>query len=182
MPLTRRTIWVYSEKGKASWHKKKTVKKDDGLNYDGNYFLMRSLSFKNLLATLINLRRFHEKKSKKELLVTRTFAHTLKSPKFFNILEMQITIQYLQLRLWKWGIMLVCEMLGSPDTLWVQFVRFASMVCSTTLSSYWDSCDSSEISWTIWWLYWDQLHFHLLHNKCLWSLLWHYHPVWTHKA
>ena len=37
-----------------------------------------------------------------------------------------------------------------------------------------------EISWTIWLLYCDQLHLHLLCNNFFWLLRWHYGPV--HKT
>ena len=40
----------------------------------------------------------------------------------------------------------------------------------------------SKISWTIWLLYGDQQHNHLLHNKYFWLLLQHYGPVPVHKA
>ena len=42
-------------------------------------------------------------------------------------------------------------------------------------------CNQSEISWTIWLLYSDQLCLHLLHIECFWLLLWSYCPVLTHK-
>ena len=44
-----------------------------------------------------------------------------------------------------------------------------------TLSDHQGSCNLCKISWTICLLYWDQLHLHLLHNKCFFvdsAVLW----------
>ena len=44
------------------------------------------------------------------------------------------------------------------------------------------SCNPREIASTIWLLYFDQLNFHLLHNKYFWLLPWRYSRVRTQKA
>ena len=36
-----------------------------------------------------------------------------------------------------------------------------------TLPDHQDSCNQRKISWTVYFLYFDQLHFYLSHNKCL---------------
>ena len=82
-------------------------------------------------------------------------------------------------------------MLSSLDSLQVQLSSISNsyMAWSTILESmvldlpnHGNSCNPSKISSTKWSLYYDQLCFHLLHNKYFWLLLWNYGPVWTYKA
>ena len=52
------------------------------------------------------------------------------------------------------------------------------------VTELWSTASSpfaQQISWSIWLLYCDQLHLHLLHNKGFWLLLQSYSLVWTCK-
>ena len=74
---------------------------------------------------------------------------------------------------------------NSPDTLQMQLTRFASMVWSMATESIVDLTwllsflQPEQNFLTVWILYCDQLHLHLLHKKCFSLLLWCYGPVWT---
>ena len=78
-------------------------------------------------------------------------------------------------RWWRWWTTLDCEMPKSPDTLQVLIITFAFLTLSTasectflTLFDHRDFCFLSQISWTIWLVYCDQLSLSLSHKKCFW--------------
>ena len=89
------------------------------------------------------------------------------SPNISYILVTWITIRLL-CKSWRWRNILSREMPSSPDTLRLLLAGFASMAWSTTLIwlSRWGSCNPSEIFWTIWLLYCNQLRIHLSYNRC----------------
>ena len=60
---------------------------------------------------------------------------TSASQKFCNILVTWGTIQQLWILMWTWKTTLDCEMLNSPNTLWVLLTRFASITWNMTLKS-----------------------------------------------
>ena len=90
---------------------------------------------------------------------------------FWKILVMGCTIWQLWillLRLWRWWNTMDYEMPSFSDTLWVLLTRFISGNWRAVLEyTFLGQSNSSKSSWTIWLLYWDQVHLPLPHNKYL---------------
>ena len=106
------------------------------------------------------------------------------SQKFCNILVTWGTIQHLRmlfLRLWRWWIILDCEMPSLPG--WINLYDLEHSLSIHGVRSIWPSLivkvlvTQAKISWIIWLLYCNQLCLHFLHNKCFWLFMWCYGPV-----
>ena len=102
--------------------------------------------------------------------------------KLCNIFVTWGTIQYLRMLLPK-----VCK---GDEPHWIVRYRaflilsrcYSSDLPHQTLCNRRDSCNSSELFWSIWLLYSDQVRLYLSRNKCFWLLPQCYGPVQTRKG